>query len=262
MAAKKPPARKRTAVRRKKTAPRKSVTRKPARGGFWQRRAVQASLAIAKHGEKHTATVTSRKDAAILRMTHEGCTVCKGNGQIFTKAKDGSFSGSKPCTAKPTKAKAGRMKVALAARFGPDKSSGLIGWTCPCGKKEKPRFRDAKVATKALRTHERQKHGGQTVGGAWYAQVAEGAQPAATPTKTAAPVTKTDTHTTMTDTEWEKQNTPLTPKAAEKKGLCWCCGGNGALYSAHGGERITTACPPCRGTGKPSAAQQPAAATR
>lgn len=262
MAAKKPTARKRTAARRKKLAPRKSSVRKPSRGGFMQRRATQAALLIAKHGEKHTKTVNSRKDAAILRLTHEGCPTCHGNGQIYTKKKDGSFAGSKPCPAKPTKAKAGRLKVAIASRFGPDKSSGLTGWTCPCGAKEKPRYRDAKSATAALRTHERRKHNGVTVGGAWYAQVAEGAQPATKEAQLAAPVTKTDTHTTMTDTEWEKQNTPLSPAAAKRKGLCWCCGGNGALYSAFGGERITTACPQCRGTGKPSTALQPATSSR
>jgi hypothetical protein len=188
MPAKSSTARKRTAARRKKAGTRTSIARKPRRGGFWQRRAIDLAWFVAKQGEKHVTTVTSRKDAAILRMTHEGCPKCHGNGQIFTRGKDGNFTGSKPCTAKPTKAKAGRMKVAMAARFGPDKSSGLIGWTCPCGKKEKPRFRDAKTATKALREHERKRHGGQTVGGAWYGQVPEKkTAPAAIP----APVSKT-----------------------------------------------------------------------
>ncbi|RCH70479.1 hypothetical protein DT019_03040 [Streptomyces sp. SDr-06] len=148
-------------------------TRRPRGGPLGRRAATWLAFFVAKHGEKHLQAVNSRKDAAILRMTHEGCPRCKGNGQIFTKGKDGSFTGSKPCPAKPTKAKAGRMRVAMAARFGPDKHSGLVGWACPCGKKEKPRYRDAKAATAALRTHERQKHSGKTVGGAWYAQVAD-----------------------------------------------------------------------------------------
>lgn len=188
MAAKKSTARKRTAARRKKAGARTPIARKPRRGGFWQRRAIDLAWFVAKQGEKHVATVTSRKDAAILRMTHEGCPKCHGNGQIFTRGKDGNFTGSKPCTAKPTKAKAGRMKVAVAARFGPDKSAGLVGWTCPCGKKEKPRFRDAKTATKALRAHEQKRHSGKSVGGAWYGQVPE--QKTA-PALTATPTSKT-----------------------------------------------------------------------
>lgn len=173
MPTRKPTARKRTAARRKKLPPRTPTARKPRRGGLAQRAAISMAWFVAKQGEKHLQTVNSRKDAAILRLTHEGCPTCKGNGQIYTKKKDGSFSGSKPCPAKPTRAKAGRMRVAMAARFGPDKHSGLIGWSCPCGTKERPRYRDAKTATGALRTHERKRHGGQSVGGAWYAQVTE-----------------------------------------------------------------------------------------
>ncbi|MEU6048903.1 hypothetical protein ABZ829_00500 [Streptomyces xanthochromogenes] len=178
MAAKKPTTRKRTAPRRRKPVQRARTTRRPRGGPIGKRAATWLAFAVAKHGEKHLQTVSSRQDAAILRITHEGCPRCHGNGQIFTKGKDGSFTGSKPCPAKPTKEKAGRMKVAMAARFGPDKNSGLIGWTCPCGKKEKPRYRDAKAATKALRTHETRKHGGTTVGGAWYAQVPASTAPA------------------------------------------------------------------------------------
>jgi hypothetical protein len=255
MAARKPATRKRPTTRRRKPVRRTSTVRKPRATTRGQKIATWAAIKIGEASEKHTKTVMSRKDAAILRMTHEGCTRCKGNGQIFTKAKDGSFSGSKPCPAKPTKAKAGRMRVAIAARFGPDKNSGLVGWTCPCGSKEKPRFRDAKDATKALRTHERKKHGGKTVGGAWYAQVpARQAETTGKPTAPTEAVTKTDTKTdtssTMTDAEWEKQNAPLGKQAAAKKGVCWCCGGKGALYSAFGGERITAVCGMCKGTGK------------
>ena len=251
MAARKPAARKRTPPRRRKPVSRARATRRPCSGPIGRRAATWLAFFVAKHGEKHLQTVNSRKDAAILRMTHEGCKRCKGNGQIFTKGKDGSFTGSKPCPAKPTKAKASRLKVAVAARFGPDKNSGLIGWACPCGKKEKPRYRDAKLATKALRTHERKKHGGQTVGGAWYAQVPEGADPKAT-TPSAAPVTKTDTNTTLSDADWEKQNKPPSPATAARKGLCRFCT-DGALYSAFGGERITAVCGMCHGTGKATA---------
>ena len=174
MAARKPARRKTT---RRKPVKRTSTVRKPRATTRGQKIATWAAIKIGEQAEKRQETVISRKAAAILRMTHEGCPTCKGNGQIFTKGKDGSFTGSKPCTAKPTRAKAGRMRVAIAARFGRDKNSGLVGWTCPCGSKEKPRFRDAKEATKALRTHERKKHGGKSVGGAWYGQVAEGAVP-------------------------------------------------------------------------------------
>lgn len=254
MPAKTTPTRKKPPARRRKPVPRARVgkgLKVPKSVPIYARAGMWLALQAASQMDAHKSVVMSRKDAAILRMTHEGCPVCKGNGQIFTKGKDGSFTGSKPCPAKPTKAKAGRIKVALAARFSPDKRTGLVGWTCPCGKKEKPRFRDAKEATKALRVHEKHKHGGKTVGGAWYGQAAEHAEEKKPVTET-APVAKTDTHTTMTDTEWEAQNTPLSPKEAEAKGLCYCCGGQGALYSAFGGERITTVCPICRGAGKPT----------
>ncbi|MEU0393830.1 hypothetical protein ABZ208_13805 [Streptomyces sp. NPDC006208] len=253
MTARKPATRKKATTARRKPVKRTSSVRKPRATTRSQKLAVWAATKIGEASEKHTQTVISRKDAAILRHTHEGCPKCKGNGQIFTKGKDGSFTGSKPCPAKPTRAKAGRMRVALAARFGKDKNTGLVGWTCPCGSKEKPRFRDAKDATKALRTHERKKHGGKTVGGAWYGQVpAQTTAETKTPAPIEAPVTKTDTSSTMTDAEWEAQNSRITPAQATKKGVCWSCAGKGALYSAFGGERITAACPVCRGTGKPT----------
>ncbi|MCX5145113.1 hypothetical protein [Streptomyces sp. NBC_00338] len=173
MAAKSPTARKRATARRRKPVSRARVGKGvsvPRDVPVFARLGMRVALIAAKHMDDHKTVVMSRKDAAILRLTHEGCTTCKGNGQIFTKGKDGSFTGSKPCPAKPTKAKAGRVRVAMAARFSPDKRTGLVGWTCPCGKKEKPKFRDAREATKALRAHEKQKHGGKTVGGAWYGQ--------------------------------------------------------------------------------------------
>lgn len=257
MPAKTTTARKTTAARRRKPVPRARIGKGlkvpksvpiHARMGMW------LALQAASQMDARKTVVMSRKDAAILRLTHEGCPTCKGNGQLFTKGKDGSFTGSKPCPAKPTKAKAGRVKVAMAARFSPDKRTGLVGWTCPCGKKEKPRFPDAKEATKALRAHEKKKHG-KSVGGAWYGQAAE---VEAQPVTQAEPVTKADTHTNMTDAEWEAQNEPLNPATAEKRGVCFCCGGKGALYSAFGGERITAVCPICRGTGKPPHLATPA----
>ncbi|MEU8525273.1 hypothetical protein AB0C77_06670 [Streptomyces sp. NPDC048629] len=253
MTTRKPAARKKTTSTRRKPVKRTASIPKPRTKKRSEKLAVWLATTMAKQAAKHTETVMSRKDAAILRMTHEGCPKCHGNGQIFTKGNDGSFTGSKPCPAKPTKAKAGRMRVAIAARFGADKNTGLVGWTCPCGTKEKPRYRDAKEATKALRTHERRKHGGKTVGGAWYGQVAEDATP---PTNTPAapnePVTKAVADSGMTDQDWEKQNTPVTPAAAAKKGICWCCGGQGRLFTAFGGEQAVVVCGFCRGTGKPA----------
>lgn len=244
---KKPTTRKRTTARRKKLGARKPIARTPKGGSPIDRLGVWMAIRIATHAQEHMATTVSRKDAAILRITHEGCPTCHGNGQIFTKGKDGSFTGSKPCPAKPRTQKVSRLKVAMAARFGTDRSTGLIGWTCPCGSKEKPRYRDAKLATKALRAHETKKHGGQSVGGAWYAQVTE---EAATQPAGPTPVSKPAVGTGKTDKEWEAQNKPMHPAAATKKGYCWKCAGNGALYSAFGGEQITVVCDLCQGSGK------------
>lgn len=238
---------------RRKPVARKQLAHRPRGGSVGQRAATWLARFIAKQAKGHRATVQTRKDAAILRATHEGCQKCHGTGTIATHGKDGRLTGSKSCPAVPKTTKVSRAQVARQARFGVDKNSGLMGWKCPCGKNEMPRYRDAKVATAALRTHEKKKHAGVTVGGTWYQQLPETAKAAtekSRPVKPAAPVTKTDTHTTMTDAEWEKQNAPLSPKTAEKKGLCWCCGGKGALYSAFGGDRITAVCGICRGTGK------------
>lgn len=186
MAAKTSTARKRAAARSRKPVSRakpSKTVRVPRSGPLHARLGAWMALRIADQVTTHQDVIRSRKDAAILRATHDGCPKCGGNGQIYTKNKDGAFTGSKPCPAKPTKAKAGRWAVYKSSRFGADRNTGLVGWTCPCGRKEKPRYRDAKEATKALRTHERQKHGGQTVGGAWYAQTAEAPAPV---TKTAA----------------------------------------------------------------------------
>lgn len=171
-ARRKAPARRRTATtaaRRKHPARRVKIPRGgplTARLGTWLVLRVIVPMVDTRRDD-----IRSRKDAAILRATHEGCTTCHGNGQIFTKSKkDGSFTGSKPCPAKPTKTKVSRWEINKAARMSGAKRTGLVGYSCPCGEKKKPRFRDAKEATKALRAHEKQKHGGQSVGGTWYAQ--------------------------------------------------------------------------------------------
>ena len=176
--AKRKPARRSTTAKRRKPSARSHPARRvkiPRKGPLHHQIGARMVLFAVSHLDTRGDTVRSRKDAAILRATHKGCTTCQGNGQIFTKGKDGSFTGSKPSPAKPTKERVSRLEVWKASRFGADKNTGLVGWACPCGKKEKPRYRDAREATKALRTHERQKHGGKTVGGAWYAQATEGA---------------------------------------------------------------------------------------
>jgi len=47
----------------------------------------------------------------------------------------------------------------------------------------------------------------------------------------------------MTDQEWEAQNGGLSPSEAVARGLCWCCTGNGVVYTAFGGVQRTVACP-------------------
>ncbi|MPY47131.1 hypothetical protein [Streptomyces acidicola] len=54
----------------------------------------------------------------------------------------------------------------------------------------------------------------------------------------------------MTDQEWEAQNGTLQPSEAQAQGLCWCCTGNGVLYSAFGGNQIKVSCRECSGDGK------------
>jgi len=159
MPAKRTPARRTTPARRRKPAARSRARKHPARRvkiprggpvharlGSW----LALRVIVPMVADRRTV-MQSRKDAAILRATHEGCPTCHGNGQIFTKGKDGSFTGSKPCPAKPTKEKVSRAEINRAARLGANKRTGLVGWSCPCGKKEKPRYRDAKTATAALR---------------------------------------------------------------------------------------------------------------
>lgn len=252
MAAKRTTAKK--AATRRPTG-RKPISRRPtSRRDPLTRLAAWLGRVVAHHAARHTAAVRSRKDAAILRATHAGCATCQGTGTLYTKDKQGKLSGSKPCPEKPTAAKVSRLQIHAAARIGVDKHSGLIGWRCPCGKHERPRHRDAKAATAALRVHEKAKHGGTTVGGAWYAQLPEGTAPPK-PVTAAPPVSKTATTSTMTDAEWEKQNSRMAAGTATRKGLCWSCGGKGALYTAFGGVQKTVVCALCNGTGKPAAAR-------
>jgi hypothetical protein len=184
MPAKRTPARRATPARRRKPAARTTRRKHPARrvkiprGGPLHAR-VSSWLVlrvIVPMVDTHKDSATAREAAAIRRITHEGCTTCHGNGQIHTRnKKTGELTGSEPCPAPGTKEKAGRMAIYKASRFGRDKRAGLIGWSCKCGKKEKPRYQDAAAATKALRAHEKAKHGGKSVGGTWYAQQTEAA---------------------------------------------------------------------------------------
>lgn len=48
---------------------------------------------------------------------------------------------------------------------------------------------------------------------------------------------------TMTDQEWEAQNGSLSPEQARARGLCWCCNGNGVLFTAFGGVQRRVRCP-------------------
>lgn len=63
-------------------------------------------------------------------------------------------------------------------------------------------------------------------------------------------MTRKNPTTGMTDQQWEAQNGRLGPEAATRRGLCWHCSGNGANYSAFGGEHITSRCPECQCPGK------------
>ena len=167
------PARKPTTTKRAATRSKKLTARIARRAGTWAARA---------HARRK-ADRGARRDAAILRNTHAGCDKCDGTGRITQRKKDGSYAGSKSCPAKPRKTKVSRTKVAIESRYGQDKRSGLHGWSCPCGKKSKPHCRTPQIAISELRQHEKKKHAGESVGGAWYLQIpATGTN---TPTKTA-----------------------------------------------------------------------------
>lgn len=257
MAATKTTTRKQTTKRTtKRPATRAAVAKRPSRHNSpAERLAAWLARHIARHAKAHRQTTRSRRDAAILRATHAGCQTCGGTGTQFTKdKKTGAFNGSKPCPAKPTVTKVSRATIAITSRTGVDKRSGLIGWRCPCGKAEKPRYRDTKTATSAIRAHERKRHGGVSVGAAWYVQMPEGSTaPAPSAQPTPAPLTKTTTASGKTDLQWLAQNSRLTPTAAAKKGMCRDCGGKGALYTIDAGQRLTTVCGECNGTGKATA---------
>jgi hypothetical protein len=259
MPAKRKPARRKATSRARATTPRRRTTttrkkstsrvRVPRKGPLHAQLGARVAIFAVKRLETREETIRSRKDAAILRATHEGCAKCGGNGQIFTKGKDGSFTGSKPCPATPTKAKVSKWAVYKASRFGADKRSGLVGCSCPCGWKQKPKFRDAKEATKALRAHEKQKHGSKTVGGTWYAQTT-GDQPAQPAAEVEPVISKVVTDSGMTDEQWIKQNKKLHPGKAIAQGKCWKCAGNGKLHGAFAGEQMVIVCTECKGNGK------------
>lgn len=179
--AKKRSTKRRTTATKARRAP---VTRKPRRGGIGRRLAISMGSFAARQSKKHQAVKRSRRDAAILRATHAGCSKCGGAGVIYKRKKDGSYAGSKTCPAKPQTLKPSRVQVAVTSRFGPDKTSGLCGWRCPCRKSEKPRYRNSREATAALRAHEKKRHGGQSIGGTWFLQVPAAASPQ--PSKTLA----------------------------------------------------------------------------
>jgi hypothetical protein len=61
---------------------------------------------------------------------------------------------------------------------------------------------------------------------------------------------RTVTDSGMTDRQWEAQNSRLGPSAAEKRGLCWACGGHKVFYTAFGSVQRIVDCNECRGTGK------------
>jgi len=252
MPPKRQPARRTTAVKGRKPAARKhpaSRVKVPRKGPLHAQIGSRMVLFAVSKLDQHEDTVISRKNAAILKLTHEGCPTCKGLGQIYTKdKKTGAFTGAKRCPAKPTKQRVSKWAVYKASRFGPDKSTGLLGWACPCGKKEKPRYRDAKAATAGLRTHERQKHGGNSVGGAWYAQATEAAKQAAEPQPEPMP-SKVVTNSGMTDAQWIKQNKFMPVGKAIAAGKCWKCSGHGKIHAAFGNEQLLVVCPECTGTG-------------
>lgn len=191
MAARKSSTKKRAAARRstatqarRKPAARtrrpvaRTASKRRAKKTLTRRAVIGVGRVAAQHQTKRRDIKRARKDAAILRATHAGCAQCGGAGVIYKRAKDGSFAGSKSCPAKPKTMKVSKTRVAVTSRFGADKVSGLCGWKCPCGKRERPRYRDSKEATKALREHERKRHGGKSVGGTWIAQIPANAAPA------------------------------------------------------------------------------------
>lgn len=155
------PARKTLTAKRAKARSKSLAGRIARRTGTWAARA---------HARRR-ADRRARRDATILRHTHAGCTKCNGTGRIYKRSKTGAYAGSKSCPAKPKTIKAPRLKIAIESRYGQDKRSGLHGASCPCGWKTKPHCRTPKDATAELRAHEKRRHDGESLGGAWYVQV-------------------------------------------------------------------------------------------
>lgn len=175
MAAKTAPSRKKPTARRTTVTKRASARSKSVAGRIARKTGTWAARRYARRRANRRAY----KDATTMRLAHEGCEKCGGSGRITKRGKDGEFAGSKTCPAKPKKVKVSRTRVAIESRYGQDKRSGLHGASCPCGWRTKPRCRTPKDATAELRQHEKRKHDGSSLGGAWYLQVP------ATPTKPA-----------------------------------------------------------------------------
>lgn len=174
MAAKTVSTRKKPAARRTTAPARKTLTAKRAKArskSLAGRIARRAGTWAARAHARRRADRRARRDAAILRHTHAGCGTCGGAGRITQRKKDGSYAGSKSCPAKPKKVKASRTRVAIESRYGQDRRSGLHGWSCPCGRKSKPHCRTARDAIRELKTHEKRRHDGESLGGAWYLQI-------------------------------------------------------------------------------------------
>lgn len=167
MAAKRATAKKRAAKRRS-TAAKRPV---PRRGSLAGRVARRTGAWAARRHAKGREDRRARTDAAILRRTHAGCATCKGTGTITKRKKDGSWAGSKSCPEKPVTRSVPRLAVAVEARYGQDRRSGLYGYSCPCRRPVRAQWRTAREATKALRLHEKKRHAGSSIGGTWFVQV-------------------------------------------------------------------------------------------
>ena len=184
---------------RRKTAGKAASRRSGARkAGLLDRLLHHAAINVKNRHSRRRNEQRARRDAAVLRATHSGCTTCNGLGQITIRGKNGEFKGSKTCPATPATLNTSHaITLRAAARFSTDRNVGLWGWTCPCGAKGKPRCRTAKDADRQLTTHNRKEHGGTSLGGTVHQQTAappRQAPPAAVAigqrAKTAKPTTR------------------------------------------------------------------------
>jgi hypothetical protein len=154
----------------KKTAARTPVGRAPRTSNSdpVARAAKTIGRSLSARNDRRKRELAARKDVAVLRTTHAGCPDCHGTGTVYTQAKDGSFNGSKPCKTKPSNIRVSRWQITKEARFGRNKSLGLYGWHCPCGKKEKAKYRSSGDAQKAITVHEKRTHAAHTIGATWF----------------------------------------------------------------------------------------------